>query len=143
MSALDSMRSYFKGRPEDDFKVVVVHHHLKENRPAFGRGDVATGADKAFESAAACGVDLILCGHYHISNVTAYPSDSGQSVIVSAAGTATSSRGRGEHKSVNMYSWVTVQSERITVEERKFDPGAGRFFAEHASRFERGTAVET
>ncbi len=136
-ASLDAMQTYFASRPEDDLKILVVHHQLMGNQAVFERKDIATGALKAVEAAEASGVDLVLCGHYHISNVTAYPQEFGHEIVVAAAGTATSSRGRGDDKAVNMYNWITTSPDSFSIEERKFDSGTARFFPERTTTFAR------
>ena len=135
-SSLDAMQSYFGARPEGDLRVLVVHHHLIKN-PTLGRTDIAFGAAKTIRAAMASGVDLLLCGHYHISNVTAHDVGDGHQIVVASAGTATSSRGRGEHKAINMYNRVTVETDRFAVEERRFDVKEGHFASVRTSEFER------
>ena len=136
-SSLDAMQTYFSTQPEDDLRVLVVHHHLIKNH-ALGRTDIAIGAAKAIDAAVASGVDLILCGHYHVSNVTAHTiGNDGQQIVVVSAGTATSSRGRGEHKAINMYNWIMVGADGFSVEERKFDSDAAQFSPERATTFDR------
>lgn len=135
-SSLDAMQKYFSTQPDGDLRVVVVHHHLIKNH-ALGRTDIAIGASKTIGAAVASGIDLILCGHYHISNATAHTLGNGHKIIVASAGTATSSRGRGEHKAVNMYNWLAVTPSSFSVEERKFDSDAAQFFSERTTTFDR------
>ena len=135
-SSLDAMQTYFSTQPEDDLRVLVVHHHLIKNH-ALGRTDIAIGAAKAIDAAVASGVELILCGHYHISNVTAYPTEKGREIVIASAGTATSSRGRGEHRAINMYNWIAVEPGSFSIEERKFGGDIFRFLSERATSFKR------
>ena len=134
--ALDAMQSYFDVRPEGDLRILVAHHHFFKN-PALGRTDVALGAAKTIKVAIALGVDLLLCGHYHISNVTAHDVGNGRKIVVASAGTATSSRGRGEHKAINMYNWITGATESFAVEERRFHVGEVLFASVRTSEFVR------
>ena len=134
--SLDAMQVYFGSRPKDDFRILVVHHHLIKNR-MLGRTDISIGAAKAVNLAAASGVDLLLCGHYHISNVTAHNVGGAHKIVVASAGTATSSRGRGEHKAINMYNWIAIEADRFEVEERRFGGDIVRFLSKRATSFER------
>ena len=122
--------------------MLVVHHHLTKLK-ALGKHDVARGATHALEVAGACNVDLLLCGHLHISHIEPVEIvDYEHRVIVASAGTATSTRGRGTNRDVNFYNHICVWPDRFTVEERQFDPEAGAFHAERSTTIERvGEAV--
>jgi len=135
-SSLEAMQTYFDAQPEGDLRILVAHHHFIKNS-ALGRTDVALGAAKTIEVAMASGVDLLLCGHYHISNATAHDVGDGRKMVVASAGTATSSRGRGEHKAINMYNWITVEPDRFAVAERRFDVNDVQFAPVRTSEFER------
>ena len=140
---LDRMQTFFSMQPNDAFRVLVVHHHLTKLK-ALGKHDVARGATHALEVAGACNVDLLLCGHLHVSHVENIETDveRGHRLVIASAGTATSSRGRGTNRNVNFYNHICVWPERFTVEERQFDPEAGAFHAERSTTIERvGEAV--
>ncbi len=137
------MTEFFKAAPEDDFRILVVHHHLTRVR-ALGPHDVARNAEDTLDAAVACGVDLVLCGHLHISHIEPIeivPAD--HRLVIASAGTATSSRGRRQHRKSNFYNVVTVEAESFRVEERLFDPDAGSFRAEMETSFSRGAASAT
>ncbi|HEX8385918.1 MAG TPA: hypothetical protein VF576_07025, partial [Rubricoccaceae bacterium] len=79
-------------------------------------------------------VYLVLCGHLHRSHVAPVeispPSDvdpDGHTLVVASAGTATSSRGRGDNAGANLYNWITVGPDTFSVAERRFDPAASVF----------------
>ena len=117
-------------------KVVVTHHpfHLPDDPD----NDVIVGrARKAMEVFSRCGVDLLLAGHFHTSQ-TGDTSErhelAGYSALVVQAGTATSTRGRGEHNSFNA---VRVGDGEITVERQVWQPEAGAFACEQIDRFRR------
>ncbi|HLT47231.1 MAG TPA: metallophosphoesterase [Rubricoccaceae bacterium] len=140
---LDAMRAFFEAQPAGTFRVLVVHHHLRRLE-ALGAHDVAQNAHRALEAAGAVGVDLILCGHLHTSHVAHVevvpPSEAnpdGHRIVIASAGTATSSRGRGPDRQVNFYNWITVEAGRFVVEERRYDPAAGRFAKEREAAFVR------
>ena len=135
---LQRMRHFFAARPAGTFNVVVVHHHLTALRE-LGPHDVAHGAASALRVAGECSVDLVLCGHLHRSYVGHVETDVelGQRIVIASAGTATSSRGRGDNRDVNFYNHVCVWPDHFVVEERRFEPEGGRFVAERSTRFER------
>jgi 3',5'-cyclic AMP phosphodiesterase CpdA len=143
---LEAMKRFFGAQPEDAFRVLVLHHHLRRLE-ALGAHDVARNAHRALEVAGQCGVDLILCGHLHTSYVEHVeivpPSEAdpdGHRIVIATAGTATSSRGRGPDREVNFYNWVRVEPERFVVEERRYEPAAGRFAKAREAAFERLSA---
>lgn len=135
---LDRMQTFFSMQPAEAFRVLVVHHHLTKLK-ALGKHDVARGAKHALEVAGECSVDLLLCGHLHVSHVENIETDveRGHRLVIASAGTATSSRGRGTNRDVNFYNHICVWPERFTVEERQFDPETGTFHAERSTTFER------
>lgn len=135
---LDEMEAFFGAQPGGTFKVLVLHHHLMRLR-ALGSHDVARGATEALRRIADAGVDLVLCGHLHLSHVENVEIDVEQErrVVIASAGTATSSRGRGDNRHVNFYNHICLWPERFVVEERRFDPEAGVFGSERNTSFER------
>lgn len=134
---LSAIRSYFGGLDESAFKVLVVHHHLTKIR-ALGRHDIARRAREALDTAAEAGVDLILCGHLHISHIEPVEIVPGeQRLVVVSAGTATSSRGRKSNRRTNFYNLIEVEYDAFRIEERIFDPAAHQFETESTTEFER------
>ncbi len=140
---LAEMRRFFAAQPADAFRVLVVHHHLMRLR-ALGSHDVARGARAALRLAGEAGVDLILCGHLHVSHVENVEIDLERErrLVIASAGTATSSRGRGTNKHVNFYNHIGVWPDHFTAEERRFDPEAGTFEPERTTSFERAAQPE-
>lgn len=141
---LARMQRFFAGQEPGTFKVLAVHHHLTRLR-ALGSHDVARGAAMALEAAASGGVDLVLCGHLHVSHVASIDTDVklGRRLVVASAGTATSSRGRQSNRNVNFYNHVTVAPGHFEVEERRFEPAASRFVRARTTRFEREVSPDT
>ena len=140
---VDEMEAFFATQPPDAFRVLVLHHHLLLLE-GLGSHDISHGARRALEAAQRAKVDLVLCGHLHRSHVApvelAPPSDqdaTGHRIVIASAGTATSSRGRGDNAGVNFYNWITVGPDRFAVCERRFDPEAGTFGDERTTTFER------
>ena len=155
-----AMQAFFGPKPPGTFKVLVLHHHLTRLR-ALGHHDVSRKATRTLALAQALGVDLILCGHLHVSHVEAVgtgtpPSEpvpeapgapvpgtvetSGsraRRVVIASAGTATSSRGRGKHRLTNFYNRIYVYADRFEIVERRFDPAAGAFVTTETRAFAR------
>ncbi|HMB91955.1 MAG TPA: metallophosphoesterase [Rhodothermales bacterium] len=129
--------SFFGEQPEDTFNVLVVHHHLMQIQ-ALGSHDVARKARRTLEQAAQAGVDLILCGHLHVSHVEPVELDEWEHrLVIVSAGTATSNRGRPPHRATNFYNRIEVEADAFTIEERRYDPEAHRFVHDNTTRCPR------
>lgn len=139
---VDAMAEFFDEQPEPAFRVLTVHHHLTWIKK-LGPHDVARGARRALRRSANAGVELILCGHLHMSHVSHIETDveEGRRIIVASAGTATSSRGRMSNRNVNFYNRISVWSDRFSVEERRFTPQQQGFELERTTEFERQTTA--
>ncbi len=136
-AARASVQSFFADRAPDEFKVLVVHHHLIRIQ-ALGDHDVARKAELTLQLASDLGVDLILCGHLHISHIHPVESSPGKHpIVIASAGTATSSRGRLTNRRTNFYNLVHVYADRFMIEERRFVPERGTFIKETSNEFER------
>lgn len=143
-----AMQAFFGSKPAGTFQVLVLHHHLTRLR-ALGNHDVSRKATRTLALAQTLGVDLVLCGHLHISHVEAIGDDapvpgaietSGRGpkrVVIASAGTATSTRGRGKHRQTNFYNLIRVFEDRFDVVERRFDPAAGTFVTAETRTFAR------
>lgn len=140
----DDIRDGFSAAPEGAARVLVVHHHL-QLLAALGPHDVMRGAERALEAAADSAVDVILCGHLHVSHVAhvdTYCSRREQRrILVVSAGTATSSRGRGPNRNTNFYNILDTTSDTIRIEERRFDPTSTTFGIEADRTFARAVAI--
>lgn len=81
----------------------------------------------AMETLASCGADLFLAGHLHISH-TGHTAKrykiKGHSALVVQAGTATSTRSRGE---ANSFNAIRLQHPEITVERIEWQPETAVF----------------
>jgi 3',5'-cyclic AMP phosphodiesterase CpdA len=114
-------------------RIVVTHHPFAVNQAG---GDERLGrAAMAMERFAECGVDVVLSGHTHTSDVLSstghYPALSRHCLFIHA-GTAASTRGRGE---ANAFNTLLVNGPRLTVTRqtwsetaRTFEPSAERVF---------------
>lgn len=141
-SHVEEMGQFFDEQDHRTFQVLTVHHQLTQVK-ALGPHDVARGAKHALRRAAKAGVEIVLCGHLHMSHVEHLELDieDGHRVVVASAGTATSSRGRRHHRNVNFYNRICVWHDRFSVEERRYDPDTMQFSAERLSPFARTAAM--
>ncbi|MDQ6629990.1 MAG: metallophosphoesterase [Pseudomonadota bacterium] len=136
---IDSIRRRFEPLAESLTKVVVTHHPFDlPDEP--GEAEVVGRAQRAMAAFATCGVDLLLAGHFHTSQAgdtsKRHPL-SGYSALVVQAGTATSTRGRGESNTFNV---LRVQRDAIAVERRAWHPETGAFELERTENFRREAA---
>ena len=79
------------------------------------------------ETLASCGADVFLAGHLHTSHTTHTAKRyqiKGHSALVVQAGTATSSRGRGEENSFNV---VRIDGPQISVERFQWQKIQNKF----------------
>ena len=106
---------------------IIVTHHPFDLPQTSDDDDLVDRAPMAMKAFADCGVDLLLSGHMHASHAgnTAerYRIDDFAALVVQA-GTATSTRGRGE---VNSFNVVRVERERIEVDRYGWDEVGKQF----------------
>lgn len=132
-----TIKDFFEGQNRRVFKVLVLHHHLTKIQ-ALAPHDVARQARKALEMASHVGVDLILCGHLHISHIEPLEvMPERHRIVIASAGTATSDRGRGARPDSNLYNVIRVYPDAFEIEERLYDPAAHGFIRHGNVRFER------
>lgn len=107
--------------PDEVVKVVVTHHPF-DLPEGYNERDLVGRARMAMTSLAECGADLFLAGHLHISH-TGHTAKRyrihGHSALVVQAGTASSTRGRGEANSFNV---VRIHHPEIVVERLVWQP---------------------
>ncbi|WP_437858287.1 metallophosphoesterase family protein [Sorangium sp. So ce363] len=115
-------------------KIVVTHHpfDLPENSPHA----IVGRARQAMAALAGCGVDVILSGHLHLSH-TGHSAErfevGGHSSLIVQAGTATSTRGRGEQNAFNV---IRVDGKKIHIERYFWQPEGGLFGVASTEHFE-------
>jgi len=112
----------------DEILKVVVTHHPFDLPEGFADDDLVGRAKMVMERIADCGADLFLAGHMHISHIghtaTRYKLDNHRSALVVQAGTAASTRGRGEANSFNL---IEFEHPRLTVKRLEYQVGKGNF----------------
>jgi 3',5'-cyclic AMP phosphodiesterase CpdA len=131
-----SIRRRLDPLPESLTKVVVTHHPF--DLPDEGDKVRLVGrAGEAMEVFASCGVDLLLAGHFHTSqagDTSARHDLSGYAALVVQAGTATSTRGRGE---ANAFNVLRIGADQIAVERQVWQADRATFALERTERFRR------
>ena len=137
VSQRDAMMAFFESCPESTFRVLTVHHHLTALE-ALGDHDIAYEAEATLACAAEMNVDLVLCGHLHVSHVAhVQVLPSGHPLVIASAGTATSSRGRKPHKKTNFYNQILVMERQFEIIERQFNPENLMFEEARTTTFDR------
>src|SRR5882762_4807407 len=114
---------------------IVVTHHPFDLPQGFSETHLVGGARMAMGHLAECGADLLLAGHMHVSSVCRTVlryQIAGHSALVVQAGTATSTRGRGE---MNSFNCIHVEAGFITVERWTWSPESQSFSAGDAERY--------
>jgi 3',5'-cyclic AMP phosphodiesterase CpdA len=117
-------------------KMVVTHHPF--DLPSGWEEDHIVGrAPMAMKMLARCGADILLAGHVHLSHTgdttTRYKIGDFAALVVQA-GTATSTRGRGE---TNSFNAVKVTPGHVCVERHAWDDAQGEFTMASTERFVR------
>jgi 3',5'-cyclic AMP phosphodiesterase CpdA len=119
----------------EDLVKVMVSHHPFDLPDGHGENALVGRARMAMEALAACGADLFLAGHLHVSH-TGHTAKrykiKGHSALVVQAGTATSTRSRGETNSFNV---IRLQHPEITVERVSWQPETSVFALAATEKF--------
>ena len=116
---ITEVREKMCGLGEKMLKIIVTHHPF-DLPEGFDEGDIVDNAEQAMLEIADCGADVFLSGHLHVSRIShtanRYKLDSGRNALVIQAGTATSTRGRGEANSFNL-----IEFEHPKLIVRRFE----------------------
>ena len=120
---------------QDQVTKIVVTHHPFDLPEGHDEGDLVGRSQAAMEALASCGADLFLAGHLHVSR-TIHTAKRykihGHSALVVQAGTAASTRARGEANSFNV---IRVAHPRIVVERFEWQPEGASFSATTTESF--------
>ena len=122
---------------DSDVVKIVVTHHPFDLPEGYDDSDLVGRAKMAMKTLADCGADVFLSGHLHVSHTghTAKRYKIGDhSALVVQAGTATSTRGRGEANSFNV---IRVDYPNIAVERFEWQPGQSVFVSSEIEKFQQ------
>lgn len=133
---LRAIKDYFENLPHHVFKVLMLHHHLIPV-DALQPHDISVFGPNTFQVAVDLGIDLILCGHVHLSHVETLATEKEKKPVIASAGTATSDRGRRSNRNRNLYNLIEVLPEQFTIRERAYQPEDQCFVTERESTFDR------
>ena len=127
--------SRFGEASSDRVTILVAHHPFDEPHAGKAFGRARPGAE-AVEQLACDGVDVFLTGHLHVTfaGPTAKRYNiGGRSAIIVEAGTATSTRVRGEPNAFNV---LRIDRQEIVVEHLVWQAPLGTFAKGEVQRFE-------
>lgn len=131
------VRERFAGLPDHLVRIVVTHHPFDLPEGHKEESDLVDRATMAMAAFAKIGVDVLLCGHLHGrhagNTMDRYQFEDYAAVVVHA-GTATSTRGRGE---VNSFNVLHVDDGRVEVETYGWDMLGREFSLMHTESFFR------
>jgi 3',5'-cyclic AMP phosphodiesterase CpdA len=138
-SQVSRLREKFCSLGKGVVKAVVTHHPF-DLPEGYTERDLVGRARMAMAELAECGADLFLAGHLHITHTghTKRYNIHGHSALVVQAGTATSTRERGEANSFNV---LRIGYPEIAVEKFVWDPVTTSFALSIIERFKQ-TAEE-
>lgn len=100
---------------------ILVTHHPFDLPSHLGNDDLVGRASMAINQFAKCGVDLLLAGHLHTSQAVGTSERykvGGYSALAIQAGTATSTRSRGETNSFNI---LRTEPGRVEIDRISWD----------------------
>ncbi|PDW01882.1 metallophosphoesterase family protein [Candidatus Viridilinea mediisalina] len=125
------------------YKLVVWHHPVM-SPTGTRKNRIMRGNKKAIRLLDACGVDMLLCGHYHVSCVgTTLDVVRGldRGTIICQSGTTTSQRGYGRERGKNTCNLIEIGVQTVTIKPLLFNPLVGRFEHTSAHVFPRRVAA--
>ena len=118
--------------------LLVAHHPL--DLPATSDQPLVGRARSVLKALTDCGVDLILSGHLHVSQLTA-PAErlriGGHTAVLVQAGTAISTRSRGEG---NSYNVLETERNRIVIHRRAWSVDTDDFTDVTTVAYERSAS---
>jgi len=133
----------FNDVPEEDLRVVVLHHHLAP-APDYESDQVLPGFQTCLSAFGKMNVDLILGGHLHrayiANSLDSYPQENGKpGMIIAHSGTTTSRRGRARERNKNSFNLIGISGDRIVISQHLFVAEEGGFVPVGTHSFPRQT----
>jgi 3',5'-cyclic AMP phosphodiesterase CpdA len=119
----------------DTVSKIVVTHHPFDLPEGHAEDELVGRARLAMETLASCGADVLLAGHLHVSHTghsSARYKIAGHSALIVSAGTATSTRGRGETNSFNL---LRIKHPHIGIERLSWRPELKKFAPSSTEHF--------
>jgi 3',5'-cyclic AMP phosphodiesterase CpdA len=122
---------------DDTVTKIVVSHHPFDLPAHEDNDDLVWRAKMAMKAFASCGADLLLSGHMHLSHAgstAARYSLGGYAALTIQAGTATSTRERGEPNSFNT---IYIDGDEVRLQGHVWHPEARTFRVQSHTTFAR------
>jgi 3',5'-cyclic AMP phosphodiesterase CpdA len=119
-----TMAQLFARCPDDACKIAVLHHGVVRP-PGCEKRSIVRNAAEATQMLEQIGVDVLLCGHHHVSYVGVAGNTKG--FIVCQTGTSTSHRVREGERGRNAYTVLTIDDTTIHISQRRYVETSGRF----------------
>lgn len=134
-SQINHLQTRLCATPDRLLKAVVAHHPFIPP-PGSPFTPLVKRAAKALSSLAMCDIELLLCGHLHVSysgDVHTHYVAIQHNILVIQSGTAVSTRRRGQP---NAYSFLTIDGRNLTLSVRVWQEN--RFQESAKSQFKIG-----
>jgi 3',5'-cyclic AMP phosphodiesterase CpdA len=134
---IGKMMRVFKTIPDGVLKVLVSHHPF-ELPPDCEEFKVVGGAGKVLDAMAECRTDVVLSGHFHTTHVgrrAFQQPDAKWAPLLLQAGTATSTRLRGQEPSFNV---LHVRGGTIELESHTWSNDTRAYLRSAKGSFNRG-----
>ena len=132
-----AIQSRMRGLSDEMLKVIVTHHPF-DLPEGYDDDDIVGHAETAIREITKTGADVFLAGHIHVSHIghtaTRYKLGAGRNALVVQAGTATSTRGRGEANSFNV---LEFEHPRLVVKRYECRQTETGFVLAEAQNFEQ------
>lgn len=118
------MAHLFARYPDDVCKIAVLHHGVVRP-PGCEKRSIVRNAAEATQMLEQSGVDVLLCGHHHVSYVGV--AGNAKRFIICQSGTSASWRIREGERGKNAYSILTINDTTIHISQRRYVETSGRF----------------
>lgn len=119
-----AMAHLFAHYPDDVCKIAVLHHGVVRP-PGQGKRTIIRNVAEVTRMLEQSGVDVLLCGHHHVSYVGV--AGNAKRFIICQSGTSTSWRIREGECGKNAYNVLTIEEATIHISMRRFVETSGRF----------------
>jgi 3',5'-cyclic AMP phosphodiesterase CpdA len=130
---MDFIRETFSRRDSDAMRILVTHHPLFALPVGSEVGRAVGRSELALDAIGDAGVDVLLAGHNHEASINSardLVTRAGPALVVQA-GTATSTRVRGQEQSFNR---IDLDATGVTITIESWD--GGDFVAQDAQRYQ-------